>query len=260
MRCRSSIPPKGGTTNAAPAAPRQHPKMTAQTMAIQARGLSKEFGSRWVLRGIDLDARAGECIALTGANGSGKTTLLRCLASLTRATRGEVCWFGRPAAADPASRRLMGMVAHESWLYPHLSLRENLVFAARMCGVQRATARSDELLDIAGLASRARSLPRQVSRGMRQRVAVARAIVHEPRILLLDEPSAGLDAAGRGWLVTLMASQCSAGTAICFATHDEQIAKRLADRWYELRVGRLHERQTSQETESTDAQMRRKAA
>jgi heme ABC exporter ATP-binding subunit CcmA len=234
--------------------------MTAQGTAILARRLSKEFGNRWVLRAIDLDVAAGESLALTGANGSGKTTLLRCLASLVRPTEGEVRWFGRPATGDPAVRRLVGMVAHESRLYPHLSLRENLIFAARMCGVRRAAVRADALLERVGLTPRAGSLPRQVSQGMRQRVAVARALVHEPRILLLDEPFSGLDAAGREWLTELMTKQRGAGTTICFTTHDETKAVQLADRWFELRAGRLHELPVSRETKGTGAREWARAA
>jgi heme ABC exporter ATP-binding subunit CcmA len=215
-------------------------------LAIQARGLSKEFGNRWVLRGVDLEVDAGECIALTGANGSGKTTLLRCLASLTRPTQGEVRWFGRSAAGGPADRRLIGMVAHETWLYPQLSLRENLIFAARMCGLRQAAVRADRLLDTMGLTPNSASLPGQVSQGMRQRVAVARAIAHQPRILLLDEPFAGLDAQGIHWLTDLMTDQGGAGTTICFTTHDRATAVQLAGRRFELRAGRLCEPETPQ--------------
>jgi heme ABC exporter ATP-binding subunit CcmA len=234
--------------------------MAAREAAIQARGLSKEFGSRWVLRAVHLEVATGQSIALTGANGSGKTTLLRCLASVTRPTEGEVRWFGRPATEDPAARRLVGMVAHESRLYPHLSLRENLVFAARMCDVSDAANRADQLLHTIGLAARAGSLPRQVSQGMRQRVAVARALVHEPRILLLDEPFAGLDASGRDWLSDLMTSQRVAEVTICFTTHDETKARQLADQVFELRAGRLHELQKPPTTLRTESLTWRHAA
>ncbi len=230
--------------------------MTAHTWAIEARGLSLEFGNRWVLRGVDLKTGAGECVSVTGANGSGKTSLLRCFAALIRPTRGEVRWFGRAAAAAPADRRLVGMVAHETWLYPHLSLRENLMFAARMCGVRQAANRTNQLLDAVGLGPSASSLPRQLSQGMRQRVTVARALVHQPKILLLDEPFTGLDAEGCDWLAELMTDQRAAGTTICFATHDESRADRLADRQYELRAGRLHELHIPDGTVDTAARAR----
>jgi heme ABC exporter ATP-binding subunit CcmA len=234
--------------------------MEAQETAIRAQGLSKEFGNRWVLRAVDLDVAPGQSIALTGANGSGKTTLLRCLASLTRPTKGEVRWFGRLATEDPVARRLVGMVAHESRLYPHLSLRENLVFAARMCGVRAAANRADELLHMIGLATRGGSLPRQVSQGMRQRVSVARALVHEPRILLLDEPFAGLDPSGRDWLWDLMKGQQDTGVTICFATHDKTTERQLADRVFELEAGRLYALPVSRTKAGTDVPLWRRAA
>ncbi len=159
--------------------------MTEQPPAISARRLSKRFGARRVLDAIELQVAAGQCVVLTGANGAGKTTLLRCLASLLRPSDGEVRWFGQ-SSADPAARRLIGMVAHETRLYPHLTLRENLVFAARMHDVAGPRRRADELLAAVGLAAHADRLPPALSRGMRQRAAVARAILHDPPILLLD--------------------------------------------------------------------------
>ena len=111
------------------------PTMPDCRIAVQSRGLSKVFGRQTVFGGLDLEIAAGQCVALTGANGAGKTTLLRCLASALRPSAGEVRWFGRPAIGNPDARRLIGMVAHEARLYPHLTLRENLLFAARMCDV-----------------------------------------------------------------------------------------------------------------------------
>ena len=120
--------------------------MADRKIAIRARALSKRLGGRLVLSGIDLDIAAGESVAITGANGAGKTTLLRCLATMLRPSTGEICCFGRPARAAWAARRLIGVVAHDSLLYPHLTLRENLVFAARMCDVRRPAESAEELL------------------------------------------------------------------------------------------------------------------
>jgi heme ABC exporter ATP-binding subunit CcmA len=221
--------------------------MTHSSPPLQATELTKHYGSRTILRRIGLEIAAGEAVALRGGNGAGKTTLLRCLASITRPTRGEVCWFGRSAYGNPALRRWVGMVAHESHLYPHLTLRENLVFAGRMYGIDRAAERADQLLVEVGLAEHAQRLPMQVSRGMGQRVAVARALVHQPPILLLDEPFSGLDAEGRAWLTHALVTLRETGCAICFSTHDEALAEQLADRVWELRCGRLYELSTARQ-------------
>ena len=120
---------------------------------VRARGLTKHYGQRTVLRQIDLEIAAGQAVALRGSNGAGKTTLLRCLASITRPTSGQVWWFGRAASETPALRRWVGMVAHESRLYPHLTLRENLLFAGRMYGIEQPAERADQLLADVGLAA-----------------------------------------------------------------------------------------------------------
>ena len=191
--------------------------MTHSSSPVRARELTKHYGSRTILRRVDLEIAAGEAVALRGGNGAGKTTLLRCLAAITRPTRGEVWWFGQPAYGDPAQRRCVGMVAHESRLYPHLTLRENLLFAGRMYGIDHPAERADQLLADVGLAEHAQRLPMQVSRGMGQRVAVARALVHEPPILLLDEPFSGLDAEGQAWLTAH--ARDAAGNRLCDLLH-----------------------------------------
>ncbi len=168
--------------------------------AIEVCRLSKLFGRRPVLEGLDFAIAAGSSVALCGANGSGKTTLLGCLAAVIRPTAGEVRWFGQCPANDHHARRLIGMVAHESRLYPHLSLRENLLFAARMYGLAQPARRADDWLEQCGLQAYRHLTPAETSKGVRQRAALARAMIHEPPILLLDEPFAGLDAEGSQWL------------------------------------------------------------
>jgi heme exporter protein A len=213
--------------------------MEKQIIAIRAQRLSKRLGDRLVLREIDLEVAAGECVALTGSNGSGKTTLLRTLAALTRPTSGDVYWFDRQAAASPQQRQMVGMVSHESRLYAHLTLRENLVFAARLCAVDQPGRRADQLLDQTGLRSHADRQVRQVSKGMGQRLALARALIHDPPILLLDEPFSGLDATSRDWLTELLHLKKANGGAICFATHDINETGQLADRILNLQDGWL---------------------
>lgn len=214
--------------------------MPEREIAITTQGLCKDYGHRAVLRQIDLQVAAGQCVGLIGTNGAGKTTLLRCLSSSVKPTAGLVQWFGKPADRDPRLRRLIGMVAHETRLYPHLTLRENLLFAARMYGVDQPLGRADRSLDEIDLARHADRLPTQISRGMRQRVAVARALIYDARILLLDEPFSGLDAGSSDWLMERLNQLHAAGRTICFSTHDRAKAARLADTVFDLQAGRLH--------------------
>lgn len=224
-------------------APRQEEVVTlnGSEFAIQTIGLCKEYAHRVVLRPIDLALAAGQIVCLTGGNGAGKTTLLGCLAALVRPTQGEVRWFGRPAAADPAARRWIGMVAHESRLYPHLTLRENLVFSGRIHGINQPRAAADRWLAEVHMDEHADHFPRHVSRGMRQRVSLARALLHAPRILLLDEPFTGLDGAGAAWLTQRLLGERDAGRLVCFTTHDAAKAAQLTDRIWELRRGRIYQ-------------------
>jgi len=215
--------------------------MPEPNIAVEVRGLSKRFGRQEALKSVDLEIPAGASVALIGANGAGKTTLLRCMASVLRPTAGEVRWFGRPAFRNPDARRLIGMVAHQSGLYPHLTIRENLVFAARMCDVPKPLERADELLSSVGLQTYAQRTPAEVSQGMRQRVALVRGLVHDPAILFLDEPFAGLDAAAAEWLCGLLGELRAQQRTACFAVHDADIVRRLADTVLELRTGRVHQ-------------------
>ena len=207
---------------------------------LQACGLSKEYGHRSVLRGIDTQVLAGELVGLLGANGAGKTTLLGCLASIVRPTSGEVRWFGE-STLTPSRRRCLGMVSHESRLYGQLTLTENLVFAARIYGVGDAAGVAERLLSQVGLSAHGGRLPAQVSRGMCQRVAISRALLHEPPILLLDEPFSGLDTEGVEWLTDVLQGLKKMGRAMCVVTHDAAKLNHLADKMWQLRGGRLRE-------------------
>jgi heme ABC exporter ATP-binding subunit CcmA len=207
--------------------------------AISVSRLTKRFARRLVLDEIDLEIAAGESVVLTGANGAGKTTLLRVIAALIRPTSGEVRWFGEKANGNSESRRLIGMVAHENRLYPHLTLRENLVFAARMCDVSRPHEQAESLLATVGLLAHAERMPPVLSKGMRQRLSLARAMVHDPPILLLDEPFEGLDAAADRWLTSLFQDLRQQGRTLCFVLHDEAKTRQLADRILHLHRGRF---------------------
>jgi heme exporter protein A len=207
-------------------------------IGILADGLRKTLGTRTVLRGIDLAIMEGECVVLRGENGTGKTTLLRCLAGLVRPDAGRVLWGGH-SPAETAAHRLIGMVAHESHLYPQLTLRENLVLAGRLQGVAEPKRRASWWLDMAGLSQHADLLPREVSQGLRRRTSLARALVHDPPILLLDEPTAGLDDRGRAWFSELLRERHDQGRTTCLVTHEDTMTTALPCRVLELRSGRL---------------------
>jgi ABC-type multidrug transport system ATPase subunit len=209
-----------------------------QGVAIRAEGLVKAMGARTVLRSIDLSVFAGQCVVLRGDNGSGKTTLLRCLAGLARLDAGLVRWFGR-SPTDPAARRMIGMVAHQSHLYPHLTLGENLMLIGRLQGLRDPVRRTSRWLEFAGLEQHSDRLPGEVSQGMRRRASLARALVHDPPILLLDEPFSGLDPAGQEWLWQILWERVSQGRATCLVTHEDTPPGWLPHCGLELRSGRL---------------------
>ena len=215
--------------------------MVSDEIAIEAKRLSKSFGNQVVLNEIDLEVPPGEAVAIIGANGAGKTTLLRCLSSRVRPSSGAVLWFGESPFGNPPTRRLVGTVSHESCLYPHLTVRENLLFAARMCDVQEPHRRVRELLRATSLDCQADRPAGRISRGTRQRVAILRALVHQPPILLLDEPTCGLDADATDWLVELLKERRDRGSAICFCTHDDRLMDPLADRIFRFHAGGLLE-------------------
>ncbi len=208
--------------------------------SIQVRQLTRTLGGFAVLRALDFDALPGDCVNIQGKNGSGKSTLLACLAGLLRPDSGSVLVFGR-SPADPETRRTTGMVAHESYLFPSLSLRENLIFAGRIYGVEHPRKRADHWLHNAGLQRKARSLPRELSQGMRRRASIARALIHEPRLLILDEPFASLDREGAIWLSDLLSNRLRRGLTTVMVTHQDQPARLAASRHWNLHLGRLYE-------------------
>ncbi len=187
---------------------------------LQARGLSRSFGRVRVLRDVDLTLLAGEALAVAGPNGAGKTTLLRLLAGLMRPTAGAVELLGRPLSRDDAApRRAVGLVSHQSLLYDDLTLAENLAFAARLYRVPRPREAALAALEQAGLGARAGESPRRLSRGLAQRAAIARAMLHQPRILLLDEPFTALDAGSADRLREELARRLAEGMGLVIVTH-----------------------------------------
>ena len=205
---------------------------------ITAVKLSKAFGFRPVLRGVDLSIPRGATVGLLGANGSGKTTLLRILSTLSKPSAGELTIGGWSMPKEAASvRAQLGVVAHLPLLYDDLSAEENLRFFARLYGLSPSTSRIAESLDRVGLGKRARDVVRTFSRGMQQRLALARAMLHDPAILLLDEPYTGLDVNGALMLDTLMAEWKRAGKTIIASLHELPRAAALCDQAVILKQG-----------------------
>lgn len=195
-------------------------KQASLPYAVETSGLTVVRGRTVVLRDVDLTLSSGEIMALKGVNGAGKTTLLHCLVGALKPTQGRILWFGEPAVRTPNARRRVGFLGHESGLYLALTASENLLFAGRMHGVEYAAERADRLLTVTGLQQYRRRQVGQLSRGQRQRLAIARAVVHDPAILLLDEPFTSLDAAGRRWLRGFLQQRRENGCAILIASHD----------------------------------------
>jgi heme exporter protein A len=187
---------------------------------LAARGLHRSFGRVRVLRDLDLTLAPGEGLAVAGPNGAGKSTLLRILAGLMRPTAGEVRVLGRPLGPGGAeARRAIGLLTHQSLLYDDLTLLENLAFTARLYGLPRPGEAARAALATAGLAGRADDSPRRLSRGLLQRAAIARALLHRPRLLLLDEPFTALDAASADRLRDLLRTRLAEGLGLVIVTH-----------------------------------------
>ncbi len=198
---------------------------------LEARGLRRSFGGLRVLRGVDLTVHPGEAVVVAGPNGAGKTTLLRLLAGLMRPDAGEVRVLGRAVRGDgQAGRRAIGFVSHQSLLYDDLTLAQNFAFAARLYGIPMPAHVARAALDAAGLAARADESPRRLSRGLAQRAAIARALLHQPRLLLLDEPFTALDAAAAERLRAELAERLASGLGIVVVTHRLGEVWRLATR------------------------------
>jgi heme ABC exporter ATP-binding subunit CcmA len=207
--------------------------------AVEAIGLNAVYGRVPVLRNVDLAIAEGESVAVMGPNGAGKSTLLKCLVGAVRPAAGCVRWFGESITRRYQVRRQIGFVGPECGLYAELTALENLLFAGRMYGVTGIHDRAKALLAEAGLELHSDRLAGQLSQGMRQRLAIARALVHEPRLIVLDEPSSALDVASRRWLERLIERLRREGQTVCFATHDAALSRNLADRILRLDAGRL---------------------
>ena len=195
---------------------------------IVARGLEKRFGAVMALRALDLEVRAGSTLAVIGPNGAGKSTLLRLLSGLTRPSGGALR-VGRGKGDRRSRRGLVGLIAHASFLYPTLTARENLILAARLYGVANPSERANALLEEQELTGVAERRAGGFSRGMSQRLSIARGLVHDPEIVLLDEPFSGLDPRAASRLAERLGALRSARRTVVLVTHDLVRATELAD-------------------------------
>jgi len=207
---------------------------------ISVRQLVKRFGPKIVLRQMDFAVEQGEFVALLGPNGAGKTTFLRILASLSRPTLGHVSIGGYSLPHQAANvRRRLGVVSHLPLLYGDLTADENLRFYGKMYAVDNLNLRMDEVLDIVGLTARRRDLVRTYSRGMQQRLAIGRAILHDPEVLLLDEPHTGLDQDACNMLDTVLRHVATRGRTLVMTSHDLARVEDLANRFDVLTRGKI---------------------
>ena len=206
---------------------------------LQFVDVSRDFGRRRALNRVTLRADAGTITALLGANGAGKSTLLSIAATLLRPSSGRVAYGDAAATSGPGLRARIGLLGHDLYLYQELTAAENLRFFARVYSLDAVERRVDAALDRAGLTDRRDDAVAGFSRGMRQRLALERALLHEPRLLLLDEPFTGLDESARGALRARLRSARDAGAIVVLTTHDTAAIEGLTDAAVTLVDGRL---------------------
>lgn len=220
---------------------------------IETKKLVKRFGLKTILRGVDFSVQPGEFVALLGPNGAGKTTFLRILASLSRPSLGSVKVAGYSLPHESAQvRAKLGVVSHMPLLYPDLTAEENLQFYARMYGITNHQSRITEVLQMVGLEPRRKDLVRTFSRGMQQRLAIGRAVIHDPEVMLFDEPYTGLDQDASEMLDDVLRSVAAKGRTVVMTSHDLARAEDLATRFDILSRGVIAASATQNELQSTN--------
>ena len=202
---------------------------------LRFENIDKRYGGLFALRRVSLDIAPGECVVLAGRNGSGKTTLLRIASRIVRPTAGKLSFPG--ASSESAGNGRPGYVAHTTMVYDELTAEENLVLFAKLQDVAQPAARAEELLHEVGLYERRNSPVRTFSRGMRQRIAIARALIHRPPVLLFDEPATGLDPTGISWLAKTLREVKRSGCTVVMSLHGESEISALATRAVQLDAG-----------------------
>jgi heme exporter protein A len=228
-------------------------KAVTSPLGLLFHDVEKRFGPFAALRNISLEILPGEFVALLGPNGAGKTTLLRIAALLSNPSRGALQFTNGPATTNATveqprpqedllrPQRAIGLVGHSTLLYDDLTAAENLTFFAKLYGLEAIPHRTKDALEDCGLSTRAGSLVRTFSRGMRQRLAIARALLHGPSFLLLDEPAAGLDLQGLEWFSATLARLKAQGCTILMSTHARNESLDLATRAVALAGGRVQQ-------------------
>ncbi len=207
---------------------------------LEVKGLTKKYGGKSVLRGIDLKVPPGQICILLGPNGAGKSTLIRILCTLARASGGQVMVDGHATAEEPAeARRAIGAVLHETLLYEDLTAAENLRFYSRLFGSSAGEKDIDGMLTKVNLLHRKNDRVGDFSRGMKQRMAIARATVGNPKLMLLDEPFTGLDVRSRDQVSAILSAAAANGTAVLMTAHDPEMAHDLAHRLLVLVDGKV---------------------
>lgn len=209
-------------------------------LSLQFNEVEKRYGMRLALRGISLEIAAGECVALVGHNGSGKTTLLKIAAQLTRPSRGKITFDSgeNPISLEEVKSRI-GMVGHHTLLYEELSAEENLIFFAKLFDLENSTEKARQALQPVGLSGRATDLVRTFSRGMRQRLSIARSLLASPGLLLLDEAGTGLDPEGQHWLAATIQRLRDSGCTILMSTHGRNETQGAVTRAVRLDGGKI---------------------
>ena len=214
--------------------------------AVTARDVSRTFGRRRALNKVSFTAAHGQIVGVLGPNGAGKSTLLGVLSTLLSPTSGTVAYGDDASPVDAAALRArIGVLGHDLFLYPELTARENLLFFAGLYRVAGAAVQVTTALETAGLTARADDLASAYSRGMRQRLALERALIHQPRLVLLDEPFTGLDDASASAFVARLRGLRAEGRIVILATHDLDLADGLLDQALFLRDGRVVHTATS---------------
>jgi heme exporter protein A len=229
---------------------------------VHAEGLVRSFGGRRVVDSVSFTLRGGDCLALFGPNGAGKTTLLRLVAGLLAPAQGTVQVNGVSIREGAAARAQVGLVSHASMLYGALTVRENVELAARLYGLAEPAVAAQAALALMKVDDRADAPARTLSRGLQQRVSIARAMVHQPRLLLCDEPYTGLDDAGSAALTAVLSERREAGAALLLVTHNLTEGLALATQAAIMRRGRFvrHEARELLDLSAYQSQYRELAA